>query len=152
MAPLRSDDAARGRPPGKFLIDVTDARFSIPENADVLAFIRRKNPFAHSDVGSLLFDLARDAEDVSAYCPAPRSMAYVVLHTPAHLIVAIAFDMRGLAFRLAALDRAAAIAEGASPAPDIGDAWVRVDPFDPDRRDMPQWLVRLRNAATRANI
>ena len=35
---------------GRFLIDVTDARFFTPENADVLAFIRRGNPFAHSDV------------------------------------------------------------------------------------------------------
>ena len=137
---------------GKFLIDITDSRFSIPENADVLAFIRRANPFAHSDVGSLLFDLAREADGVSAYCPAPRSYAYVVLHTPASRIVAIAFDMRGLAFRLGALDRREAIAEGASPAPQIGDEWVRVDPFDPNRLDREQWLVRLRNAATRANI
>jgi hypothetical protein len=137
---------------GKFLIDVTDARFSIPENADVLAFITRKNPFAHSDVGSLLFDLARDADDVHAYCPAPTSYAYVVLHTPANRIVAIAFDMRGLAFRLGALDRAAALAEGASAAPEIGEDWVRVDPFDPNRTGTHEWLARLRNAATRANI
>ena len=41
----------------KFLIDLTDARFSIPENEDVLGFIRRVNPFAHSDVGTVLFEL-----------------------------------------------------------------------------------------------
>jgi hypothetical protein len=136
---------------GKLLIDVTDPRFSIPGNADVLAFIRRKNPFAHSDIGSLLFDLARDTSDVSAYCPAPRSLAYVVLHTATNHIVAIAFDMRGLAFRLGAVDRAAALAEGASPAPEIGEDWVRVDPIDANRRDTQEWLVRLRNAAKRAN-
>jgi hypothetical protein len=137
---------------GQFLIDLTDPRFAIPENADVLAFIGRTNPFAHSDVGSLLFELARDAEGVAAYCPAPGSYAYVVLHTLTDRIFAIAFDMRGLAFRLGALDRAVALAEGASPVPEIGDDWVRVDPFDPNRTGTKEWLVRLRNAATGANI
>src|SRR4051794_18351350 len=137
---------------GNFLIDLTDPRFSIPENADVIAFIRRANPFAHSDVGSLLFELGRDVEGVAAYCPAPGSYAYVVLHTTTDRIFAIAFDMRGLAFRLDASERAAALAEGASPAPQIGDDWVRVDPFDPNRTGTREWLLRLRNDARRANI
>ena len=54
---------------GKFLIDVTDPRFDIPQNADVLAFVRRANPFAHSDVGSLLLELGKGVAGSHAYSP-----------------------------------------------------------------------------------
>ena len=46
---------------GKFLIDLTDDRFHVAGNEDVLAFVRRTNPFAHSDVGSLLLELGKGA-------------------------------------------------------------------------------------------
>ena len=85
---------------GRFLIDLTDPRFVIPDNADVIAFIRRVNPFAHSDVGSLLFDLATHIDGARAYCPLPQSYAYVVLHTAEYRIFAIAYGQRGLAVRL----------------------------------------------------
>ena len=56
---------------GKFLIELTDPRFQIADNADVIEFIRRVNPFAHSDVGSMLFDLGKEIPGAHAYCPVP---------------------------------------------------------------------------------
>ena len=115
--------------PGRFLIDVTDARFSIPDNADVLEFIRRANPFAHSDVGSILFDLRKQISGVQSYCPSVSSFAYVVLHTASNRIFAIAFGQRGLAFRLDAPGYDEAIANGGKPASAIGPDWVEIDPW-----------------------
>lgn len=113
----------------KFLIDITDSRFFVSANEDVLAFIRRANPFAHSDVGSVLFALGKQIPGAHAYCPSVSSLAYVVLHTASDRIVAIAFDQRGLAFRLGAPAYADAIADGGTEAPTIGPDWMRFDPW-----------------------
>jgi hypothetical protein len=115
---------------GKFLIDVTDPRFDIPHNADVLAFVRRANPFAHSDVGSLLLVLGKGVAGSHAYMPSFRDCAYVVLHDDAWSIFAIAFGQRGLAFRLAPSSVAAALADGGAVAPQIGSDWVSFEPWD----------------------
>jgi len=131
---------------GRFLIDVTDPRFFTPENADVVAFIRRVNPFAHSDVGTIVFECARQIDGARAYCPSTKSLAYVVLHTPSHRIVAIAYGQRGLAVRLGAQARAEAIAAGNTLAPAIGPDWVDVDPWPTSRgRVQPSpcdWMTR----------
>jgi hypothetical protein len=116
--------------PGKFLIDLTDARFQTPQNADVIEFIRVKNPFAHSDVGSIVFDLAKSIPGAHAYSPAVRSFAYVVLHDDADRIFAIAYDQRGFGLRLAPSSVDAAVADGAEPAPDLGPDWVTLTPWD----------------------
>ncbi len=115
---------------GKFLIDVTDARFLIPANDDVIGFIRRANPFAHSDVGSVLLELGRDTPGAQAYCPSYGSCAYVVLHTDQHRIFAIAFGQRGLAFRLGAAARADALQDHGEPATAIGAEWIQLSPWD----------------------
>jgi hypothetical protein len=117
--------------PGRFLIDVTDARFHIAPNDDVLAFVRRANPFAHSDVGGVLFALGREIDGAHAYCPSTASFAYVVLHTASHRIFAIAYGMRGLAFRLAPPSYAAALADGGTPRPEIGPDWLAFEPYAP---------------------
>ena len=96
-----------------FLIDATDPQFFIPQNADVLAFIRRVNPFAHPDVGAVVFESARRIQAARSYCPSVKSCAYVVVHTPLFQIVAIAYD-RKLAVRLSAASEALAIAGGLS--------------------------------------
>jgi len=115
---------------GKFLIDVTDARYQTAHNADVIEFIRRTNPFAHSDVGSIVYDFAKAIPGARAYSPAPRSFAYVVLHDDADRIVAIAFGQRGLGIRLRPTSIDAAVADGAVRAPEIGADWVTFDPWD----------------------
>lgn len=143
---------------GKFLIDLTDARFHVDANADVLAFIRRANPFAHSDVGSLLLDLGESLPGVSAYSPSFASCAYVVLHTESNRIFAIAFGQRGLAFRPALSERAAALADGGTAAVHIGPDWVRFAPWgttngptgvnDRDARErLRRWCAKAFDAA-----
>jgi hypothetical protein len=113
---------------GQFLIDVTAPRFFIPDNEDVIGFIRRVNPFAHSDIGTVLFDLGKQI-GAPTYCPAAASYAYVVLHTTKNRIFAIAYDQRGLAFRFTGAAYASALADGGAPAPAIGPEWVRFDPW-----------------------
>jgi hypothetical protein len=111
-------------------MDLTDARFSIPDNADVLEFIRRANPSAHSDVGSILFDLRKRISGAQSYCPSVASFAYVVLHTASNRIFAIAFGQRGLAFRLDAPGYDEAITTGCT-ASAIGPDWVEIQPWTP---------------------
>jgi len=115
----------------KWLIDVTDPRFLIADNHDVIEFIRRANPFAHSDVGSLLLDLGKKLDGASAYCPSYKQCAYVILHTDASRIFAIAYGQRGLAFRLAPASQATAVNDGGTKAEDIGDDWVAFEPWNP---------------------
>ena len=83
-----------------FLIDLTDERFKIPANRAVIEYIRRENPFAHSDVGALLIAFGKRVPGTQYYCPSFSSPAYVVLHTPANVIFAIAIGMRKVDFRL----------------------------------------------------
>lgn len=111
------------------LIDVTDPRFSTAGNADVLAFVRRTNPFAHSDVGSVLLSLGKGIPGAHAYCPSYKSCAYVVLHTESSRIFAIAYGQRGLAFRLAPVSRVRALADEGAPVPEIGPDWVAFAPW-----------------------
>jgi len=134
---------------GKFLIDLTDARFRIAANEDVLEFVRRTNPFAHSDVGSLLLDLGKGITGALAYSPSYAAYAYVVLHTDAWRIFAIAFGQRGLAFQLPPTSRAEALADGAVAAPDIGRTWVAFDPWDASLR-ASDWRARLQRWCARA--
>jgi hypothetical protein len=115
----------------KWLIDITDPRFFIPDNADVIEFIRRVNPFAHSDVGSLLLDLGKKLDGAQAYSPSYKQYAYVVLHTDASRVFAIAYGQRGLAFRLSQSSRDIALADDGTPADDIGRDWVKFDPWNP---------------------
>jgi hypothetical protein len=116
--------------PGKFLIDATDPRFLITANAGVMEFVRRVNPFAHTDVGSVLLELRDVIAGAQAYSPSYKDCAYVVLHTEESRIFAIAYGQRGLALRLSPSDRAAALADGGEPAPDVGPDWVSFPPYD----------------------
>ena len=129
---------------GKWLIDMTDPRFFIADNDDVIGFIRRTNPFAHSDVGSLLLELAKKIDGAHAYSPSYKQYAYVVLHSEASRIFAIAYGQRGLAFRLAVSSRDTALGDGATAAEDIGRDWVHLDPWNPNvsRSEMDARLAR----------
>jgi hypothetical protein len=115
-----------------WLIDMTDPRFLVAANEDVIGFIRRVNPFAHSDVGSLLLDLGKQLTGAHAYSPSYQQCAYVVLHTAASRIFAIAYGQRGLAFRLAMPSYRDALADQGTAARDIGPDWVAFDPWNPN--------------------
>lgn len=49
--------------------DVTDDRFKIAANADVIAFIRSANPSAHSDAGGVLFKVCKAIPGARSHCP-----------------------------------------------------------------------------------
>ncbi len=112
-----------------FLIDLTDERFKIPPNRAVIEYITRHNPSAHSDIGSELIRLARLIPGAQYYCPSYSSLAYVVLHTEANLIFAIAIGMLKIDFRLSAAPVREAIAAGEGEQSDIGVDWLSVRPF-----------------------
>jgi hypothetical protein len=112
-----------------FLIDVTDERFKISANQAVIEYIRRENPFAHSDIGDMLIRLGKLVPGAQYYCPSFSSLAYVVLHTKANVIFAIAIGMLKIDFRLppALVSRTTGIGEGAHPY--VGADWLSIRPF-----------------------
>lgn len=112
-----------------FLIDLTDERFKLPANRAVIEYIRRENPFAHSDIGAVLIRLAKLVPEAQYYCPSFSSLAYVVLHTKANLIFAIAIGMLKIDFRLPAALVSEAIDRGEAEQSDIGTDWLSVRPF-----------------------
>jgi hypothetical protein len=112
-----------------FLIVLTDERFKIPANQAVIEYIRRENPFAHSDIGAVLIRLAKLVPGVQYYCPSFSSLAYVVLHTEANLIFAIAIGMLKIDFRLSRALVNEAIGRGEAEHSDIGADWLSVRPF-----------------------
>jgi hypothetical protein len=112
-----------------FLIDLTDERFKIPANQAVIEYIRRENPFAHSDIGDLLIQLAKLVSGAQYYSPSFSSLAYVVLYTEANLIFAIAIGMLKIDFRLSRALVSEAIGRGEAEQSDIGADWLSVRPF-----------------------
>jgi hypothetical protein len=110
------------------LIDLTDAKFQSPANAAVIDYIRRANPFAHSDLGEKLIELGKSVAGARAYSPDFRACAFVVLHSDANVIFAIASGMRSLAFRLPEVVAPDALADHAAPC-DMGAEWLAFDPF-----------------------
>jgi hypothetical protein len=108
-----------------FLIDLTDDKFKIPENEGVIGFIRRANPFAHTDPAGKLAQLGEAVAGVRIYVPSPRSASYLALHTDANVIFALAFGMKTIALRLPP----DVLAQGGAPFLDIGEDWLCAEAF-----------------------
>ena len=106
-----------------------DARFKIPANKAVVAFIEREQPSAHDDIATALTNSAKGLSDAKWYCPDVHAYAYFVLHVASNRIFGIAFGMNGLAYRVPKQMGEAAIAEGGTPADTIGDEWFLFEPF-----------------------
>jgi len=114
-----------------WLIDLTDERFKIPANADVIDYIARANPFAHSDLGQRLIDLKGGLSEATVYSPSFKACAYVVLHNPANVIFALAADMRDLSFRLPLAMHEEIRARGGAKPSRIGGEWLDLAAFPP---------------------
>lgn len=82
---------------------------------------------AHDDVASALARSAQGLSDVESYCPNPQSYAYAALHSGGR-IFGLAFGASGLAFRIPAPLREAALAVGARPS-EIGGDWMEFEPW-----------------------
>ncbi len=121
-----------------------DPRFDTPANADVLRYLRRELPSAHSDLSEELTRSVAGLSDVETYCPTQWSYAFVVLHGPDQTIFGLAAGMSALAYRLAPARLPAALEDGAWPAPELGRDWVRFEPWTDEplaesRRRLARW-------------
>jgi hypothetical protein len=125
-----------------------DPQFRIPVNRSVVEFIERANPSAHSDVASALIDAAKGLRDVRHYCPDSARYAYVVLHTGDHVIFGLAYGMNALALRVGADDVERGVADRGWADAELGEGWVRFDPFAVDeptkvtRDRLRRWCAR----------
>jgi len=102
-----------------------DKRFRIPANKEILAFLERTHPSAHSDISSALLASAKGLGGVRWYCPDTHAYAWMALHTSEQRIFALALGMNTLAFRLPPEPSQEAIGSGGEAAPEMGDGWVR---------------------------
>jgi hypothetical protein len=102
-----------------------DERFRIPANKEILAFLERTHPSAHSDIASALLASAKGLGGVRNYCPDIHAYAWMALHTTDQRIFALALGMNTLAFRLPPDVSQEAIRSGGEAAPEIGNGWVR---------------------------
>jgi hypothetical protein len=107
------------------LIDLTDDKFKSQANDAIIGFIRRANPFAHTDPAGKLAELGKAVAGARVYVPSPRSASYLALHTDANVIFALAFGMRNIALRLPP----EILAQGGAPFLEIGEDWLCVEAF-----------------------
>lgn len=124
-----------------------DPRFETPENAEVLDFLRRVGPSAHSDVAEELIRSADRLSGVSHYCPNPRNYAFVILHLPNFSIIGLAYGQSTLAYRLPESRIAQATQERASRASELGQGWFFFEPWSNNeplresRRRLAHWCA-----------
>jgi len=104
-------------------------RFSGNQNVEVVGFLTREHPSAHSDVTDELSKAAEGLPGVGWFCPDVQRYAYLVLHSKQDLIFGIAIGMSGLVLKLPADQNPAARLDGGEPRPEIGSGWICFNPF-----------------------
>jgi len=119
-----------------------DEGFYTDANAEVLRFVRRVNPSAHSDVADELTRAGAGIPGVRPYCPDYARYAFVALHLQDLTIVGIAFGTSGLAFRLPESRVTEALEDGGVIAVEIGQRWIRFAPWT-DQETLAQSRRRL---------
>lgn len=112
--------------------------FDTEQNTDVVAFLRRENPSAHSDIDEEL-GYAVSGLPLQSFSPDRAQYAFVAWCLDNHTIVALAFGMNAIAFRLPESRISDAVRDGARIASEIGSGWVCFNPWKmkasvPDRR------------------
>jgi hypothetical protein len=120
---------------------LVDERLRVAENRDVLAFLERSQPSAHSDVASELDLGCRGLPGVRLYCPDPSRYAWVGALDREQRIFGLAYGMRELALRVGTGQADAAVASGGELVPELGPGWVGFDAFVVDE---PQVQTRAR--------
>ena len=131
-----------------------DSRFDTHQNAHVLAFLRARNPSAHSDVAEELRRSAEGIPGVAHYCPDIERYAFVILYLEDSTIIGLAYGQSGLAYRLSGPRSIEAQRHGAWPADELGAGWVHFSPWTDaetlveSRRRLAHWC-RIAAYATR---
>ncbi len=123
-----------------------DPRFDTSDNAEVLGFLRRARPSAHSDVAEELLRSANRLAGVTHYCPDPVNHAFVALHLANFSILGLAYGQSKLAYRLPENRIEQAIQEGALQASELGRGWLffepwSIKPLQESRRRLAQWCA-----------
>ena len=98
-------------------------------NRQVLNFLNDKS--AHSDVVDSLITGAKSLGDVQIYCPDPAQYRYFVVSTRG-VVIAIAFGMDTVAFRLDERMKARALESGGALLSECGNEWVSFTLFQDD--------------------
>ena len=106
-----------------------DDRLDTPANADLMRYLRREHPSAHSDVAEALTAAAAGVAGVQTYCPDRDAYAFVALHLEDFTVIGPAFGMSGLALLIPEAARGDALRDGGAHAPDLGPGWVRFEPW-----------------------
>lgn len=112
-------------------------------NAPVLAYLKDRS--AHSDVASILIAAVKRLGDVQIFCPDAPAYRYVMVSTQG-IVFGFCVGMNTIAFRLDARMKPRALATGARPYPECGDAWVDVTPSQEDsdwpKVDVSFWALK----------
>src|ERR1700726_1391872 len=120
--PLLHRTVPGGFCPYEFLIDPTDERLQNPGEPSRHRIYPARESFRPLRYRRH-FRLAKLVPDAQYYCPSFSSLAYVVLHTEANLIFAIAIGMLKIDFRVSPALVSEAMGRGEAEHSDIGADW-----------------------------
>ncbi|MBW2476618.1 MAG: hypothetical protein JRE63_04755 [Deltaproteobacteria bacterium] len=107
---------------------VIDEQFETSANKEVLFFLKKCSPSAHSDLVDEFMFAGQSASGVHFYCPDTSNYAFFAGHLADYTIVALALGMHRIVFRLPRPLVCDAIHNGGSLFPEIGREWVSFAP------------------------
>ncbi len=109
-----------------------EGELDLPENEQIISFLKQYQPSAHTDIVRLLVESAADLKNTRFYCPDTDNHAYYLAHTPDGVIFAAAIGLSALMYRLPKQSMSAALVGGGEIFKDIGEPWVSFNPFWPE--------------------
>lgn len=104
-----------------------------PENESMIAFLKRHQPSAHTDMVDLLVKAIEVLPDVKFYCPDTDNHAYYIAHTREGVMFAAAIGLSALMFRLPKQAMSGGLVKGGEIIKEIGDSWISFNPFWPEK-------------------
>lgn len=125
---------------------VIEGKFETIANKDVLSFLKKCSPSAHSDLVDEFRLAAQSAPGVHFYCPDTIRYAFFAAHLADDTIVALALGMHKVVFRLPKSLVSDAVQDGGVSFPEIGSEWVlfsldsRNEPEVDSRRKLAHWF------------
>ena len=123
-----------------------EVKFGIITNKEVLSFLKKGSPSAHSDLVDEFRLAAQSAPGVHFYCPDTSKYAFFATHLADYRIVALALGMRKIVFRLPKSLASDAVQNGGVLFPEIGPEWVSFtlasnnEPESESRRKLGHWF------------
>jgi len=106
-----------------------DGELSVPQNQQLIAYLKQYQPSAHADLVQLLVESVSGLSKIKFYCPDTDNHAYYLAHTPNGVVFAAAIGMSGLMFRLPKQSMSGALVKGGEVFTEIGEPWIGFNPF-----------------------